>query len=920
MVMKKLLFSKYLPALLVVVVPLSGYLATYRVTTDPVLACSPSPWVQQAKVTANDGAANDSLGFSIANDGDSVVVGAPEVKIGGNKEQGAAYVFVRTAGAWTQQQKLTANDGAAGDSFGWSVAISGDTVVVGALFATVGNNDREGTAYVFVRSGGVWTQQAKLTSQLTNGTDDGLSDEMFGRSVSIDGDSVAVGAPAATNPIAAAGNDQAGALYVYVRSGNTWSIQQKLFAENDPGFPGDPMASSVQSGDNLGLSVSISGNTIVAGGDQFEKKLPNDQFPDSPIMAFPGAVCVFARSGVTWTEQQKVYEATPSSTFDGADSDQFGTSVSVNGSTFVAGAIGHDKDAQFNPKGAAYVYVLSAGTWVPQQKLTASDGAFGDLFGVSVSISGDTIVSGISPGFAAQGAAYVYERSAGTWTEEQKLTANDGAVNDEFGFSASISGDTIAAGAQGAPGANAFQGAGYIFVRNNPPAAFSVTGGGAYCSGGSGVVVGISGSQSGVNYQLVLNGSTNVGSPVAGTGSAISFGNQTAAGTYTVVATNVVTSCTTNMTGSATVSIAQPASAGGPQTIPPGGTTAPLGGNTPVSGTGTWTVQSGGTGTFSSLHAGNSTFTHTGGAGPIVVRWTITNSPCPDSFAEVTITLGIQPTINCPTQPIVANTTTRACSAPVTFTVTAGGLPQPTVTCTPSSGSVFPKGVTTVMCTASNGVGNNATCSFTVTVNDTESPVFPNGCGTPITLTAQVSCPFAASALVSFTTPAATDNCSAVTVICNPPAGSMFPVGTTTVTCTATDGSNNTTQCAFAVNAFSFCLQDDSNPGNVVLVNAQTGDFSFCCGGVPIASGRGTLTTRGCSGSIDATKGDRQVHIQWDTAANNGLGAGTAYVQKLSNGTICQITDKNMSNNTCQCSNPPPPVTPKKPPKGTSGT
>ena len=127
----------------------------------------------------------------------------------------------------------------------------------------------------------------------------------------------------------------------------------------------------------------------------------------------------------------------------------------------------------------------------------------------------------------------------------------------------------------------------------------------------------------------------------------------------------------------------------------------------------------------------------------------------------------------------------------------------------------------------------------------------------------------------------------------------MFPVGTTTVTCTATDASGNTAQCTFSVTAFSFCLQDETNPGNVVLVNALTSDFSFCCGGVPIASGRGDLTTRGCIGSIDAGKGDRQVHIQWDISANNGQGEGTAYVQKLSSKTICQITDKNMANNTC---------------------
>lgn len=100
-----------------------------------------------------------------------------------------------------------------------------------------------------------------------------------------------------------------------------------------------------------------------------------------------------------------------------------------------------------------------------------------------------------------------------------------------------------------------------------------------------------------------------------------------------------------------------------------------------------------------------------------------------------------------------------------------------------------------------------------------------------------------------------------------------------------------------------FCLQDDSNPGDVVLIDAQTGDYSFYRDGVPIASGRGTLTTTGSISVVDHTKGNRQIHIQWDTSANSGSGAGTAYVQKLSTHLVCQITDRNMSNNACQCLN-----------------
>ena len=227
------------------------------------------------------------------------------------------------------------------------------------------------------------------------------------------------------------------------------------------------------------------------------------------------------------------------------------------------------------------------------------------------------------------------------------------------------------------------------------------------------------------------------------------------------------------------------------------------------------------------------------------------------------------------------------------------------MTCSPAPGSFFPVGMTTVACTTTSG----QSCSFKVTVTDNTPPVLT--C-LDVTATGVASCPIGTSEVVTFPAPMVTDNCAVQSVVCNPPSGSTFPVGTTTVTCMATDTSGNTATCSFNVNTFSFCLQDESSAGNVVLVNAQTGDYFFCCGGVPIASGRGTLTTRGCIGSIDHARGNRQVHIQWDTSGNNGLGAGTAYVQKLSDKIVCQITDRNMSNNTCQCSTPLPPASPTK--------
>jgi len=118
------------------------------------------------------------------------------------------------------------------------------------------------------------------------------------------------------------------------------------------------------------------------------------------------------------------------------------------------------------------------------------------------------------------------------------------------------------------------------------------------------------------------------------------------------------------------------------------------------------------------------------------------------------------------------------------------------------------------------------------------------------------------------------------------------------VTCIATDASGNTASCSFSVTVFSFCLQDETNPGNFVLINAFTGDYIFYCNGVPIASGTGTLNVKGCQGSVLHVKGDRRVYMEWDTAAE-GKGKGTAIVQVGVNNTRCQITDKSMNNNTC---------------------
>ncbi len=261
--------------------------------------------------------------------------------------------------------------------------------------------------------------------------------------------------------------------------------------------------------------------------------------------------------------------------------------------------------------------------------------------------------------------------------------------------------------------------------------------------------------------------------------------------------------------------------------------------------------------------------------------------------------------ITCPAN-ITQSNDPNQCGAVVTYPAPTTTGTCGAVSCSPVSGSFFPVGTTTVTCTTTAG----PSCTFTVKVNDTQPPTIT--CPQNMTVTAGASCPIATGTGVTYPPPVASDNCPGVTVVCVPPSGSILPVGTTTVTCTATDASGNTASCSFTVTVFSICLVDESNPGNVVLFNTQTGDYRFCCSGAVLATGRGVLTLRGCIGTIDERKGTRNVHIEFDTSAN-GKGKGTASIfLNGSNTPKCTITDQNMAGNVCACPSGVSSVTPKK--------
>jgi len=373
----------------------------------------------QAELTASDGMANDYFGISVAVSGDTAVVGEPYA--GDYNGVGTAYIFVHSGGGWTQQAELTASDAAGHDWFGISVAISGDTVLVGKL---------GGAAYVFTRSGTSWTQQAQLTAA-------GAADDRFGMSVAISGETALVGAP--WGP----------AAYVFTRSGTSWSQQAELTPTG--GATGW-----------FGQSVALSGDTALVGAFHDTVGANADQ----------GSAYVFTRSGTSWTQQAKLLAA------DGSAGDEFGWSVAISGDTALVGPQYYS--VPWGPhQGSAYVFVRSGTSWSQQAQLLAADGMPYDQFGYAVALSGDTALVGApwqggngNPADHAHGAAYVFTRSGTSWIQQARLAVAGGSLNPWLGASVALSNGTALVGAPhdnvGSP-AEANQGSAYVFVLDSTP-------------------------------------------------------------------------------------------------------------------------------------------------------------------------------------------------------------------------------------------------------------------------------------------------------------------------------------------------------------------------------------------------------------------------------------------------------------------
>ncbi len=380
------------------------------------------------KLLASDGESGDLFGASVSIDGDLALVGAYSDDDNGSGA-GSAYIFTRDAsGMWNQEQKLTASDGAVDDRFGTSVSLDGDIALVGA-WSDDDDGSSSGSAYIFTRdASGMWGNEQKLTAS------DGSSGDAFGFSVSVDGDVALVSAHSDGD-----NGQDSGSAYIFTRDASgMWNQEQKL------------TASDGANSDHFGFSLTLDEDVALVSA-----RLDDDNGNNS------GSAYIFTRdaSGM-WGNEQKLTAS------DGSATDRFGESLSLSGGVALVSAPFDDDNG--DSSGSAYIFTRDAsGMWGNEQKLTASDGAINDTFGTSVSIDGDVVLVGVvgdDDKGTTSGSTYIFNRdTSGMWNQEQKLTASDGAMNDVFGHSVSVSGSFALIGARSDDDNGNSSGSAYLF-------------------------------------------------------------------------------------------------------------------------------------------------------------------------------------------------------------------------------------------------------------------------------------------------------------------------------------------------------------------------------------------------------------------------------------------------------------------------
>ena len=380
------------------------------------------------EVSAEDADATDELGTAVAvSHGVALVAALRDDDAGTNA--GAVYAFGRSDGTWSQQDKLTASDGSSLDSFGYSVAMDGALAVIGARRHDLDDDTSDsGSVYVFARDAGdgTWNEVAQLLAS------DALGSDNFGYAVDIADSTVVVGARNRDED-----GSNSGSVYIYNFDGSLWSDEQRVEAEDAEG------------GDRFGESVALDedGGRMVIGAP----------FSDDDGSA-SGSAYVFTTGGMSGVSQQAKLTAA-----DATGGDQFGIVVAITGDTVLVGAPEDDTDAGVNG-GSVYVFTFDGDEWSEDQQLTPSDGASGDNFGSSIALDGSRVIIGAMASGDDRGAAYVFELDGDEWVEVGKLTAPDGSDSDEFGTAVGIHGHLAVAAAPGWDSAMLDAGRAYVFA------------------------------------------------------------------------------------------------------------------------------------------------------------------------------------------------------------------------------------------------------------------------------------------------------------------------------------------------------------------------------------------------------------------------------------------------------------------------
>ncbi|UCF64695.1 MAG: T9SS type A sorting domain-containing protein [bacterium] len=381
--------------------------------------------INETKLIPSNGQLNDQFGYAVASDSNYMIIGSPNAPYPYN-HFGAVYVYEKTAGVWEEKSRLAASDSSLSASFGCSVSIAGDFILIGA-FRDPENGPQSGAAYIFQKdSSGDWTQKQKLLPS------DGSAYDEFGTSVALWGDYAIVGAP-----FDYVNSNETGSAYIFKWNDSTftWVEKAKLVASNGTG-----------TSPQFGHSVSIYGDYTIIGA-----------YGDEGLANHPGAAYIFYYNGANWIQQAKLNASNVEMNH------YFGHSVSIFEDYAVVGS----SSAQTTAGGAALIFHRSGTTWAEETMVEGSSSFINSDFGLSVSIDGDYLVVGAPDDDTNgnhSGCAYIFKRNGINWIEQTMLLASDGTEDDKMGWSVFIEDGQIICGAFGQEAGGLNCGAVYVYT------------------------------------------------------------------------------------------------------------------------------------------------------------------------------------------------------------------------------------------------------------------------------------------------------------------------------------------------------------------------------------------------------------------------------------------------------------------------